>query len=134
MFTMFNSRASTTECRYLSISTHSRIRIQSDFPLPEFVDKTFDSVLDAFSATRSYATDQTAETSLMTKLVEYRYLQDLYYRHLIEYFMKNQTVLLYESDNTYWGGYIDSVSGRCVGRNVIGKVMMQMHYEHLHCI
>lgn len=130
MLVSFSSHAPSTAQRYLSISTHSRIEILPDFPAKSLVGQRFNSVLEAYThGLRVY--DEPFD--LMERLLEYRYTQDPYYRHLIHEYLNNSytstpCALVYESDNPIWGACV--VDGGLIGRNMLGKMMMKVYYLH----
>lgn len=121
-FVWFHSRAASTEQRYMSLSTHSRICIPADFTVPALVGQTFNSVLEAYTAAMTYCCENEKQPreDIMEFLLECRYTQDVYYRQLIDNYVSNGLTIAYDSDHPFWGA-------QNKGQNVLGKLMMKIY-------
>lgn len=125
---LFSSRANDTEHRYLALSTHTLLRIEPDFVIPEMIGQTFGSVLDAYqSAVKMVTCSKETRVRIMDQLIGYRMAQDIYYRSAIGSILETENSLpVYDCENLFWGGCIRS-DGLLIGENFVGKLMMK-HY------
>jgi hypothetical protein len=127
---LFNSNAHNNECRYLALSTHTRLLVEPGFTVPSMIGHTFNSVLDAYEAATTRVS-RGLRVRIMNQLIEYRYNQDMYFRQTIEGYLQRNNVLVYQSDHPLWGGHISS-DGMLVGQNVVGKIMMKCYLKNLY--
>jgi hypothetical protein len=125
-FLWFHSRAAATEHRYLSLSTHSRLCLPPDFTVPALAGRTFNSVLDAYTAAVEAVSseERLPQETLMELLLECRYTQDMYYRQLIDEYVSQGWTLAYDSDHPFWGAQKQ-------GKNMIGKLMMKIYFSFI---
>lgn len=129
-FILFNSNSLSTELRYISLSTNTRLNIQPDFQIKSMIGKTFSSILDAYEEAinqckpSSFAIKQ----DIMDNLIKYRYYQDEYFRDILKSILHSSdtNVLIYHSDNLKWGGDLTS-DGILIGQNFVGKMMMKYY-------
>lgn len=121
-FLWFHSRAAATEHRYLSLSTHSLLCLPPDFTVPALAGRTFNSVLDAYTAA-VVAAEECSYTKeyFMELMLECRYTQDVYYRQLIDEYVSQGWTLAYDSDHPFWGAQKQ-------GKNMVGKLMMKIYF------